>query len=67
MDEYLNRVVQLVWNMGYLGRIIIDKTFSGLTSELRMEWAKVMEPPNNVPDYMESLWTGPHPGNVEPI
>lgn len=35
IDKYLDRITQLVWQMGYTGDIIKDKMKRGLTSHLR--------------------------------
>lgn len=55
IDEYLDRISQLVWSTGYSGPIIMDKIKSGLTPEMRVEWSRVINPPKDVAGYMVAL------------
>jgi hypothetical protein len=55
IDEFLDKLGDLMWKVGYSGEAIKDKIKSGLTSSLRRSWAAVQHKPENVSAYMGAL------------
>jgi hypothetical protein len=55
INEFLDKLGDLMWNMGYSGEAIKDKIKSGLASSLRRSWAIVQNKPENVSAYMGAL------------
>jgi hypothetical protein len=55
IDEFLAKLGDLMWKVGYSGEAIKDKIKSGLTSSLQCSWAAVQNKPENVADYMGAL------------
>src|SRR5712671_3624068 len=55
IDEFLDKLGDLMWKVGYSGEAIKDKIKSGLTSGLRRSWAAVQNKPDNVSAYMGAL------------
>ena len=55
IDEFLDKLGDLMWKVGYLGEAYKDKIKFGLTSSLRRSWAAVQNKPDNVSAYMGAL------------
>jgi hypothetical protein len=55
IDEFLDKLGELMWKVGYSGEARKDKIKSGLTSSLRRSWAAVQNKPENVSSYMGAL------------
>jgi hypothetical protein len=48
IDEFLDKLGELMWKVGYSGEAIEDKRKSGLTSGLRRSCVAVQNKPENV-------------------
>jgi len=55
IDEFLDRILNLMYAIGYSGDIVKDKIKEGLTDEMRKNWALVQNKPEPAPQYMASL------------
>jgi ElaB/YqjD/DUF883 family membrane-anchored ribosome-binding protein len=55
INEFLNKLGDLMWKVGYSGEDIKDKIKSRLTSSLRHSWATVQNKQENVFAYMGAL------------
>jgi hypothetical protein len=55
IDEFLDKLSDLMWKVGYLEEEIKDKIKCRLTSSLRRSWAAVENKPENVATYMATL------------
>src|SRR6266849_4313569 len=55
IEEFLDKLGDLMWNVSYFGEAIKDRIKSGLTSSLRCSWAAVQNKPDNVSAYMGAL------------
>ena len=55
IDEFLDKLGDLMWKVGYSGEAIKDKIKSGLTNTMRHSWATVQNKSENVSAYMGAL------------
>ena len=54
-DDFVDEINRLMWLTDYEGAIVEDKIKSGLTGELRREWAKLTTKPHSVAEQLRVL------------
>ena len=55
VDDFVDEIIRLIWLTDYEGAVVEDKVKHGLSGELRREWAKLAQKPQEIGEQLAIL------------